>query len=45
MKSGNLKKSELVELPYIHMEIIDWRKKGTAFLKAKIFKKKYEGSF
>lgn len=45
MKSRNLKKSELMELPYIHMEKINWHKKGTAFLKAKIFKKKYEGSF
>lgn len=33
------------EIPYMYMEKIDWKKKGTAFLKAKFGKKKYEGSF
>lgn len=33
------------EIPYIHMEKINWVKKGTAFLKAKFISKKYEGSF
>ena len=42
---GRIKKEEIMELPYIHMEKIDWWKKGTAFLKAKFFNKKYEGSF
>lgn len=32
-------------IKYMHMEHINWRKKLTAFLKAKFFKKKYEGSF
>jgi hypothetical protein len=40
------KRSEPIkEIPYIHMEKIDWRKKGTAFLRAKFGNKKYEGSF
>ena len=38
-------KEEIKEIPYIHMEEIDWKKKGMAFLKAKFGKKKYEGSF
>ena len=31
-------KEEIKEIPYIHMEEIDWKKKGMAFLKAKIWK-------
>jgi len=33
------------EVPYIHMEKINWFKKGTAFLKAKFASEKYESSF
>ena len=33
------------EVPFIYMEKINWWKKGTSFLKAKFFKKKYDGSF
>lgn len=33
------------EIGYIHMEKINWWKKGTAFLRAKFGKRKYEGSF
>lgn len=33
------------EIGCIHMEKINWIKKGTAFLKAKFVHKKYEGSF
>lgn len=33
------------EIGCLHMEKINWWKKGTAFLKAKFGKKKYEGSF
>lgn len=42
---GNLNKNQIKELQYIHTEKINWIKKGTAFLKAKFFYKKYEGSF
>lgn len=45
MDSGNIKKSEVKEIPCIHMEKINWWKKGMAFLKAKFLGKKYEGSF
>ena len=45
LEKGKLKKSDIKELPCIHMEKINWWKKGTSFLKAKFFKKKYEGSF
>lgn len=45
IKSGCLKKEEIKELPYMHMEKINWGKKGLAFLEAKLFNKKYEGSF
>lgn len=44
-KTGNLKKPEIKEIPLIHMEKINWQKKGTAFLKAKFMGKRYEGSF
>ena len=33
------------EVPVIYMERINWWKKGTSFIKAKFFGKKYEGSF
>lgn len=33
------------EIPHMHMEHINWWKKGTGFLKAKIFHKKYRASF
>ncbi len=45
IKSGKLKESEIKEIPLIHMEKINWGKKGTAFLKAKFFGKRYSGSF
>lgn len=45
LKAGRIKRVEIKELPYIHMEKINWWKKGTAFLKAKYTDKKYEGSF
>lgn len=44
-RDGTLKSSEIKEIPLIHMEKINWWKKGTAFLKAKYFGKKYSGSF
>lgn len=42
---GKIKNSEIKEIPCIHMEKINWWKKGSAFLKAKFMNKKYEGSF
>lgn len=45
IQTGEIKKEEIKEIPCVHMEKIDWCKKGTAFLKAKFFGKKYEGSF
>lgn len=45
IKSGNLKKDEIKELSYMHMEKVNWLKKGSAFLNAKFLNKKYEGSF
>ena len=45
LKSGAVKQEEVKEIPAIHMEKINWWKKGTAFLKAKFAGKRYEGSF
>lgn len=45
IESGRIGKKELMEIPCIHMEKINWWKKGKAFLNAKLFHKKYEGSF
>lgn len=44
-REGKISKHEIKEIPLIHMEKINWWKKGTAFLKAKFFGKKYSGSF
>lgn len=35
----------IIEVPTMHMEKINWFKKGKAFLKAKFRAKKFEGSF
>lgn len=43
--SRKIKKSEIKEIPLIHMEKINWWKKGMAFLMAKFLKRKYSGSF
>ena len=45
IRSGRVKKAEIRELPLIHMEHINWWKKGGAFLKAKLTGEKYSGSF
>jgi hypothetical protein len=45
IRTRRIKKNEIKELPYEHMEKINWWKKGTAFLKAKFVGKRYEGSF
>lgn len=44
-RRGIIKSSEIREIPFIHMENINWWKKGGAFLKAKFGGKKYSGSF
>lgn len=43
--TGYLSKQNIQEVAHIHMEQINWVKKGCSFLKAKIFKNKYEKSF
>lgn len=45
IKTNVIKKDEIKQISCIHMEKIDWWKKGKAFLRAKFFCKKYEGSF
>ena len=45
IQSGKLKINEIKEIQCIHMEKINWLKKGTAFLNAKFLGKKYGGSF
>lgn len=45
LKEGRLEKTAIKEIPYVHMEKINWWKKGGAFLKAKYMGKKYSGSF
>lgn len=45
LESGKISDAEVKELPYLHMEKINWWKKGGSFIKAKFLKKKYEGSF
>ena len=43
--TGVLRPDQIRELPCLHMEKINWFKKGTAFLEAKFLHKRYEGSF
>lgn len=45
LKTGEIKRKEVKEIPVVHMEKINWGKKGAAFLKAKFLRKRYEGSF
>ena len=45
LSSGKISKSEIKEIPAVSMEKVNWFKKGTAFLKAKFFGKKYDKSF
>lgn len=45
LDTGVIKSSEVISVPCIHMEKINWVKKGSAFLKAKFLGQKYEGSF
>lgn len=45
VKCGRIHKGEIKDLHCIHMEKINWLKKGSAFLKAKFTGKKYDASF
>ncbi len=44
-ETGLLAPEEIREVPYLYMEKINWIRKGTAFLKAKFLRRKYDGSF
>lgn len=44
LSSGAIHPDEIREIPVIHMEKTDWKKKGMRFLKAKFFGKKYDGN-
>ena len=43
--SGKIAKNEVKEIHCIHMDKINWWRKGVSFLKAKFIGKKYEKSF
>lgn len=45
IKNGIISDKKIREIDCIHMEKINWVKKGTAFIKAKFMNKKYEASF
>ncbi|MBR1909870.1 MAG: DUF4422 domain-containing protein [Lachnospiraceae bacterium] len=45
MESGKLPRFQIQELPCVHIERINWFKKGSAFLAAKLFHKRYKHSF
>ena len=45
LETGVIAPEELREVPCIHMEPVNWWKKGTAFLKAKFMNQKYGASF
>ncbi len=43
--SGQTPRFQIKELPCVHIERVNWLKKGGAFLAAKLFHKKYRNSF
>lgn len=45
LQDGTLKENEMMEIPYVYTEKVNWWKKGKAFLGAKFLGKKYEASF
>jgi len=45
MKTGYIVKKDICEVPYLYMGEIDWKRKITSFLQAKLFHKKYDKSF
>ena len=45
LRTGAIAPEELREIPCIHMEPVNWAKKGAAFLKAKFLDQKYDASF
>ena len=45
LAAGELRRDEMMEIPVLPIEKIDWKKKAAAFLKAKFGGKKYESSF
>lgn len=45
LRSRKLSEKDIKELPYFHVEKVNWAKKGSAFLKAKLMGKRYESSF
>ncbi|MEE5993460.1 MAG: DUF4422 domain-containing protein [Oscillospiraceae bacterium] len=45
IEKGKIDSSEIKELPCIYMEKIDWNRKISSFIRAKITHKKYDGSF
>ena len=45
VENKEIPKNAIMELNCIHLEKINWYKKGKAFLRAKFFGEKYQGSF
>lgn len=45
VKSGRISEDEVMEIPYVSIEKINWWKKGTAYLKARFLGRKYDSSF
>jgi len=45
LETGVIRRSDIVELPYVYVGGVNWLKKGTAFLRAKFLGVKYEESF
>lgn len=44
-ESGHIDANRVKEVPIVYIEPVNWFKKGKAFLEAKFFHKRYEGSF
>ena len=45
INTGELKRTDIQEVPYLYLGKVDWWRKGTSFLMARFFHKKYDRSF
>lgn len=45
LKTGRIRNDQIREIPFIYMEPVNWLKKGSSFLKAKLIHQKYDKSF
>ena len=45
IETGAIKRNEIGEVPYLYLGEVDWKRKVSGFIQAKLFGKKYDKSF